>query len=569
MTILKTVLPTCLAGDINTMLFYYLQRYKNVIAMKATNILFAVVIVLITISCSQQNKTNTDLAGDIPVCGTVQFSDGCSEELDKDISYGLALVHHMTFEDAEVVFTKVIEADSNCFWGHWGKALTYIHPLWNDPPSEERLKDGWNLSQKAIKLAKNEKELSYGNALAAYYEDGVQKTDRERLKNYNEGSTTAFEANPDDVEAKAFYALTLIAVADPADKTFANQRKAGALAEEIIREIKDHPAGFHYTIHAYDYPGLSDKALEVANKYGTIAPQIPHALHMPSHIFTRQGMWKESIEWNSRSAAASLEKSNPETTSTHYFHALDYMVYAYLQLGDDNNANTLIDKMKKLDGSYQPVHSTAHTLAVAEGRYYLERQDWKKASTLALPDFAWDKFPEYEALNHFVVGLGAARSGSMPTAALAMGRLDDLQQLIKNPYWAGQVEIQKNIVKAWAAFSGGSKTEAVELMKLASDLEWATQKHPITPGELLPARELFGDLLLELNRPKEALEQYEMSLQRSPNRLNGLYGAARAAELSGDQQKARLYYQQMLDLTSAGDATLNRRQKAMEYLKVS
>ncbi|MEX1238111.1 MAG: tetratricopeptide repeat protein [Cyclobacteriaceae bacterium] len=529
-----------------------------------------VVTLLVTaLACAPSEKNASVLTDDIPICGTVQFSDGCSDELDPMIAYGLALIHHMTYEEADKVFTKVSEADETCFWGPWGKALSVIHPLWNDPPSEERFKAGADLSQAAMKLATTEKEMAYGRTLAAYYEGGLQTPERERLKNFHGAWELAFNANQDDLEAKAFYALSMIAVADPTDKTFASQLKAGALAEEVLLEIQDHPGAFHYIIHAYDYPGLSSKAIQVANTYGTIAPEIPHALHMPSHIFTRLGMWKESIEWNTRSAAAAMKNPVGGAISMHYFHAMDYMMYSHLQRGEVTKARAVLEEMKGRSGPFHAHNATAYALAAGEGRFHLERMDWKSASMMSLPasgEFPWEKFPDSRALNAFAIGLGAARSGPVERAEMAMKSLDSLKPSIKHPYFLGQVDVQKNIIKAWLALGKGKKKDAVELMRQACDLEWATEKHPITPGELLPSRELFGDMLVETNSPKEALEQYEMSLRRSPNRLNSLYGAARAAELSGDHEKAKEYYTKVVELTSDSGDILERRQSAMEKL---
>lgn len=538
--------------------------------MTSSNSLPVAVMVLITaVACAPREKQTSRLITDIPVCGTVQFSDGCSEELDPVIAYGIALVHHMTYEEADKIFTSVAQEDETCFWGPWGKALSYIHPLWNDPPSEERLAAGWDLSQKALKLASTEKEFAYGRAVAAYYENGAQKSDKERLKSFNEGWSQAFGANPQDLEAKAFYALSLIAVSDPTDKTFANQLKAGKMAEEVLTEIADHPGAFHYIIHAYDYPGLSDKAIQAANNYGKIAPEIPHALHMPSHIYTRQGMWKESIEWNTRSAAAGLKAPSGGAVSAHYFHAMDYMMYSHLQRGEITKAQEVLKKIQTLTGPFQAHPATAYALAASEGRFYLERMDWKSASKVTLPtnnQFAWEKFPDSQALAAFAMGLGAARNGSVEQANVALNRLDSLKPSIKHPYFAGQVEVQKNIIKARMAFDKGNRKEAIALMQQACDLEWKTEKHPITPGELLPSRELFGEMLIEAKLPKEALEQYEMSLQRSPNRLNSLYGAARAAALSGDHEKAKQYYAKVVALTSESTDIVDVREKAKAKL---
>lgn len=255
----------------------------------------------------------------------------------------------------------------------------------------------------------------------------------------------------------------------------------------------------------------------------------------------------------------------------HYFHALDYLNYAYLQRGEDNKAGQVLADMRNLVGPFQLTPPTAYALAAAESRPALERQDWKRAAALKpmrSADVAWDKFPEYEALTHFAAGLGAARTGSTGIAKKAVTRLGELQGQIKDPYWIGQIEIQKNIVNAWLAFGNGSKKVAVDLLTAAAEQEWATQKHPITPGELLPARELLGDLLLELDRPQDALVHYEMSLQRSPQRLNTLYGAGLSAEMSNEVAKATMYYAEFIQLTADADSTLTgKRQKAEEYLK--
>jgi len=525
------------------------------------------ILLITSVACSPQKESAP--ITEIPVCGTVQFSDGCSKELDKTIAYGIALVHHMTYAEAEKEFDNVIKSDSGCFWGPWGKALTYIHPVWADVPTEEQMRVGLSMAQRALTLAKNEKELAYGNTVLSYYSLPDEKTKKERLMAFMEKWKLAYAANANDIEAKSFYALSLIGTIDPGDKSFANQLKAGKLAEEVLQVIPDHPGGFHYVIHAYDYPGLSDKALEAANHYGTIAPEIPHALHMPSHIYTRLGMWKESIDWNKRSAAAAFD-STAATISMHYFHALDYLMYAYLQRGEDTKAYQVLEDMRKLVKPFQVSPVTAYALAATESRLALERQDWKRAAALHVPqaaDFAWDKFPEFEALTHYAIGLGGARSGAVATTKHALSRLDELQKITKNEYWIGQIEIQKNVLNAWLAYADGSKEKALDFITRAADQEWATQKHAITPGDLLPARELFGDLLMELNQPKEAMLQYEMSLQRNPQRLNSLLGAAQAAERLSDNTKAKIYYQQIVDLTSYGDATFEKRQRAMLFLK--
>jgi hypothetical protein len=529
-----------------------------------------ITIVLLTFSCSSKpGNENPVTNSGITLCGTVQFSDGCDTKTDSLIAYGLALTHHMTYDDAEKIFDTVIETTPSCFWGYWGKALTFIHPLWPDEPGAERMQQGLELTQQALQLAKKPRETAFGEALASYYNDGMEKTERERLKSLEEGWQRAFEMLPEDLEVKAWYSLSLIATADATDKSYKNQLKAGQMAEEVLQAIPDHPGGFHYSIHAYDYPELADKAIAAAGKYSDIAPDVPHALHMPTHIFTRLGMWKESIDWNVRSATAASRQRVNGAISYHYFHAIDYIVYAHLQQLEDNKAKAIIDEYKILNGPFQESAVTAYTLGALEGRYALERQDWKTAASLQArqPDHVnWDKFPEYEALTHFAIGLGAARSGAITKAEAAAKRLEELKQKISNPYWATQIEIQKNTVNAWLAFAKGKQKEALDLMTLAANQENATNKHPITPGELLTASELLGDLLMELKKPAEALAQYEIALSRSPRRFNCLYGAARAAELSGDQDKARTHYQILVEVSADAEVSLARREQALTYL---
>jgi tetratricopeptide (TPR) repeat protein len=525
---------------------------------------------LLAFSCTQKTAIENELpqAG-ITLCGTVQFTDGCDTETDSLISYGLALTHHMTYEDAEKIFDSIIETTPTCFWGHWGKALTFIHPLWPDEPGAERMKLGLDLTQQALMLAKKPREKAFGEALAAYYQDGLDKTERERLKSLTAGWERAFQVLPEDLEVKAWYALSLIATAEATDKTYKNQLKAGQMAEEVLQVIPDHPGGFHYTIHAYDYPELANKAISAAKKYSNIAPDVPHALHMPSHIFTRLGMWEESIDWNTRSAKTALELPVGSLVSGHYFHAVDYIVYAHLQRAEDLKASQLIEEAKNTQGPYQNIAATVYTLAALEARYALERQNWKMAAALKVrqPDHVnWDNFPEYEALTYFAIGLGAARNGETAKAEGVAKRLEELKQKVSSPYWATQLEIQKNTVNAWLTFGKGKQKEALELMTLAANLENATNKHPITPGELLTASELLGDMLLELKKPAEALIQYEIALNRSPSRFNCLYGAARAAELSGDSVKAKVYYSTLVDVSSAAEVSLARRAQALSYL---
>jgi tetratricopeptide (TPR) repeat protein len=518
------------------------------------------------ITCSDQKVSEaqkTYLTPDI-MCGTVQFSDGCSPKLDTLIAFGIALIHHMTYDDAEYTFNKVIELDKDCFWGYWGKAMTYIHPLWPDIPDEKTLNDGFALSQNALKLAETEKEKLYGAAVASFFEDGLNKSEPERLEAFRVGWKTATDELPDDIEAKMFSVLSMLATVSPTDKSYKIQKEAGALAESVLKIIPDHPAGFHYAIHAYDYPPLAPIAIRVAREYYKLAPEVPHALHMPTHIFTRLGYWQESIDLNLRSAAAAWKMPVDGKISNHYFHALDYAVYAYLQQSQYEKAKEISYLLDTLRGPYQPLPQIAYSLAAIPGRIALEYQKWNEAANLSLthPNFPWKNFPQYEALLYYAKGIGAGRSKNIEIAEQSLKKLEELQKTFRdaesNKYWIDQIEIQKKVVKAWKLYAQNEINESLELMTAAADLEDATSKNPVTPGALLPAREMLGDLYLDLNRPKDALIQYEFSLKNNPNRFNTLFNAGKSAELSGDMKKAKFYYSELLKLNK--DLKSNRQQ---------
>ncbi len=381
------------------------------------------------------------------------------------------------------------------------------------------------------------------------FKDGVNKTEPKRLAAFYDGWQLASKELPDDIEAKLFYALAMLATAPAGDKLYKVQREAGAIAEKVLETIPDHPGAFHYAIHAYDFPPLAPQALRVARNYYKIAPELPHALHMPTHIFTRLGYWQESIDLNIRSAAVAIKIPVNGLISAQYFHALDYLLYAYLQQSEFEKAKDISNLIDTLAGTFQPSPITAYAIAAIPDRISLEYQNWTEAANLKLnshSNFPWNKFPQYEALLYFTNGIGAGRTGNEKVLQNSVKKLEELQNTFKdtqaNKYWINQIEIQKEAVKAWLLYVQKDKIKAVDEMKKAADLEDASEKNPVTPGSLLPVREMLADLLLEINQPKEALVQYELSLKNSPNRFNSLYGAGKAAELQGDIKKAKFYY---------------------------
>jgi tetratricopeptide (TPR) repeat protein len=503
--------------------------------------------------------------------GTVQLAVSCNEAAGRHLERGLALLHHMTYEGARAAFARATETDPDCAMGYWGQAMTLIHPLWSDPPSQADFKRGQALvSEAKTRGQKSERERAYIAAVEAYYAEGRNRNETANLASFEEGWEKVFRQFPNDLEAACFYALAHMATADPTDKTYAKQKRAGALAEKVLAQIPDHPGAHHYIIHAYDYPALAEEALVVARSYGKIAPEVPHALHMPTHIFTRLGFWQESITMNKRSAATALKHPVGDAISLHYPHALDYLAYAYLQRAEDQKANQVLDTLTALKGPFQVHIAASYPFAAVPARLALERQEWTDAALLeprTPGNYPWDRFPAMEAITHFARALGAARSGNGQGARQALEKLAALREQAAetSAYWAKQVEIQRLSAMAWLAYQEGEQQEALDIMQRAAELEASTEKHPVTPGKVLPARELLADMLLDMGRHKEAQAEYEAALERSANRINSLYGAGRAAELGGNKRKATFYYKKLVEMT-ANDSEQKRLQQVRTFL---
>ena len=488
--------------------------------------------------------------------GTVKFPASCSTDAKRYLNRGLALMHNMTYEDSRAEFAAAVEVDPDCVMGYWGQAMTFIHPLWSDPPDATEFTKGQAFVKNAMERGrKTDWEQAYIKAVGAYYAAGRNEKEKKNLAGFKKGWEEVYRRFPNDVEAASFYAVALLATVDPADKTFAKQRRAGAIAEKVLFQVPDHPGAHHYIIHAYDYPELAGMALRVARSYGNLAPDVPHALHMPTHIFTRMGYWQESIDMNIRSADAALKHPVNNQVSLHHPHALDYLVYAYLQRGEDQKAEEVWDTFKTLKGPYQTHVASAYTFAAIPARIALEQQKWTTAASLQarMPGaYPWDRFPAMEAITYYSIALGAARNGDLELAVEAIGTLKKLEERTADisRYWAKQVEIQRISAMAWLTYQEGEKEKALNLMRLAAGIEASTEKHPVTPGEILPSRELLGDMLFDMGRYKEAQAEYEAALVRNANRFNSLYGAGRAAELAENKEKAVFFYKKLVEITA-------------------
>lgn len=503
--------------------------------------------------------------------GKVDFAISCSKDVQTQFNKGLALLHNMMYLQAEKEFKAVVELDPDCAMAYWGIAMTLFHPLWA-PPSSVELQRGWEAVQKAAALKPStEREMGYISAVTAFYKDWKSVNHPTRISAWEKIQEEVFKANPEDIDAGAFYALAHLATAPKGDKTFTHQKEAGAILENLRTKALMHPGLFHYTIHAYDNPLLASRALEVAKEYDKIAPDAPHAQHMPSHIFVRLGLWTLTAEWNMRSAEAAKKQSKPGELSLHYIHAMDYLIYAYLQKAQDKKAQDTLITINKIE-RYQGSFASAYGIAAAQARYFLELRQWEKAAKLKLrthSTFPWDKYPWFEAITYFARGLGAARSKDTDRARDSIRTLDTFYERSKKAgqdYWGVLVDSQRKTVAAWTAYSEGETDKALQIMKKAAEIEDSVDKHPVTPGAVLPARELLGDMLVLLGKYGEAIDAYEASLLISPNRFNSLYGAGHAAESACDFKKAKLYYSKLIELTSSVDSDRPSLKRAKAFL---
>lgn len=499
--------------------------------------------------------------------GRVDFATSCTKPAQQKFNRAVALLHSFWYDEAEKEFNGVTQTDPKCTMGHWGVAMSLYHPLWAPPVSAELQRAAAAMEKANATTASTQRERDYLAAIATFYRDADKVDHRTRALAYEKAMEQLSVRYPQDREARIFYALALLGTAPPTDKTYANQKKAADILNKVLAAEPNHPGVAHYIIHSFDYPALAHLAVAAARSYSKIAPDSPHALHMPSHIFIRLGLWPESIESNLASAAAGRKHASAKDE----IHAIDYLAYAYLQTAQDAKAKELNDTVYAMSKVDAQIFQVAYALAAIPARYTLERRKWAEAAALKVPaeGFPWNKFAYAEANIYFARSLGASRSGDTAAASTALERLTAMQKSLaeaKEVYWATQVEIQRGAAAAWVAYAQGKHDEALTLMRAAAELEDTTDKHPVTPGPVIPARELLAELLLEMKRPADALKEFEADLVVSPNRFNALYGAAKAAELAGDRQKASMFYAKLTALGERGDGSRTELQAAKKFL---
>ncbi len=459
--------------------------------------------------------------------GSVQFPTSCSRKFQKSFERGVALLHSFAYSAAEKAFRDVAAKDPNCAAPHWGVAMTYFHQLWEPPVAPQNIARGLAEIEQAKRLSSSDREREFIDALSLIYTNADSLPYQERVNRYAEAMRKLAGRYRNDAECQIFYALALIAMAPPSDASHAKQKEAAAILEPLFRKYPQHPGIAHYLIHACDNAEMARQGVAAAKAYSQIAPSAPHALHMPSHIYTRLGMWDESIASNLAAQKAAREQGDKGEE----LHAMDYLVYAYLQLGRDTEAARVLDELRAMSGLDGSDFKMGYAASAMPARYTIERRQWSDAAHLVPVDGA---SPQVSAVTLWTRSVGLARSGKPADARQEIEKLRSAYEKLRAPgddYWATQAHVQMNEALAWVAHTEGKVDEALKLMRGAADEEDALEKRPVTPGAIVPAREQLGDLLLESNQPQEALREFERALTMTPQRRGALMGSTRAREM--------------------------------------
>ena len=501
-------------------------------------------------SAQQHNHAHAGAAPTPATLGRVHFPVACSPGAQAAFNDGIKLQHSFWYQAAVVAFQQVRQLDPDCTMAYWGEAFSLLTNPYS-PPSQANLRQGRALLDEAKRLgARNEREAAYVEALSLVFAGDDLAQHRIRLSAFRDAMERFHNRFPDDSEGAILYALILGVAASPADKTYADQLRGASILEAEWERQPDHPGIVHYLIHLYDYPPLAARGVRAAERYAELAADAPHALHMPSHIFTRIGRWETSIATNQRSA----RRANAVGDFNEELHALDYMVYAYLQRGEDAEARRAMDGASPSRGDLPVRIPFAFAAAAMPARFALERGAWAEAAALTPRG---SNFPETEALTHFARAIGLARSRRSTEAAPDVDALRRIADTLRphDAYWAEQVDIQRETAEGLLLFAGGRQEEGLLALRAAADHQGRTEKHVVTPGPLAPARELLAEALLEAGQHVAALREFEAVQQTEPRRFRAVAGAARAAELAGNSEAMRRHYAALVEIAPNADAT--------------
>lgn len=515
------------------------------------------IVLFLSLSLQELNAQDRHMHEEHPISeeasiGQVNFKVDCEEEVRDDFNRAVAMLHNMMYVTARERFKAITEKDPNCGMAYWGIATTLFQPLWGTRPSDEELEYGWETINKATKLADSEREQLLIASTAAFFREPESADFRTRIQRWTEAMEAAYESYPEDHDIAAFYGLTKLTLGQFVEDRTRLLDEAETLLREVFEEVPTHPGAIHYSIHATDIDGRAENALDIVEAYGEIAPAVPHALHMPTHIYVRLGDWPKVIDWNWRSAEAALNHPVNGAESHHYLHAVDYLVYAYLQQGKDEKAEKVFQEAMKKE-RYQASFISAFHYSAIPARLAVEQRDWEKARALEPrnPDYLpWDASPWAESLTWYAKGLGAVHTGDIESARQTEQKLAELRNRAKESGaddMATYIETDLLVLQGWIEYKNGNEDKAVDLMRSAGEIEDRIEKHPVTPGALQPPKEALGDLLMKIQRPSEALAAYESSNQIWPGRLNTLMGAALAARMIGEEQIARKHIENLVN----------------------
>ncbi len=520
---------------------------------------------------TEQPTEGVDIADEVGDIGEVHFQTSCEESAQESFEVGLGLLHHMWYERARDAFEQVVEIDSDCAMGYWGIAMTHYTPLWY-PPTEEDVQAGTQAVERAQQLDATEREEAFIDAIAAFFEDYDSGEHGEHAEAFRDGFQEAHERDPQDLEAVSFYALGILATAPSVTEDYAEQRQAGALMEGVLEQEPRHPAGHHYLIHAYDFPPLAEMAEEVARSYSDIAPAVPHALHMPAHIFVRLGEWDDVIEWDTRAAEVAEEHQVNGQTSMHFYHSLDYVVHAYLQKGNDARAEETAQWFESAENP-QLILGAVYPAVAIPARIAVEQRDWEAAAQLEplhADEIELEEWPVAELVNHTVRAMGAVFTDDLEQAEEAFQRIEEINQVIAeedDPHWAPHAQAYVDLVEAHIAYANGDIDEAIEKMEEVTEFQDSFDKHPTMPGRILEAGEYLAMMQYEQEQYTQALQTYENALQMTPNRYHLFYGAAISAREAGQREVAARYFAELLQLVDAEEVDRPEVQEAQEFME--
>jgi len=505
------------------------------------------------------NVFRGEAAATAPPGRGVHFQTSCEDHVSAAFDRAVAMLYSFEYPESEKGFRAVLASSPSCTMARWGIAMSLWHPLWA-PPSAADLAAGVAILGGAAEAAPTTREAAYLSAIQSFHDGHAETAHAGRARAYRDRMRQLHLAHLDDDEAAVFYSLSLLGATDPRDKSYADQFRAAGILNWVRNRQPHHPGVLHYLIHSYDFPGIAYLALPAAEIYAEVAPESTHAQHMPSHIFTRLGLWEKSIASNHDSTRSAERYTQHAKLPGHYdegLHSMDYLLYALLQTARDDEARQQLEKLAGIGKTNADNFKVAYTYAAAPARFALERREWEEASRIDLApgEFPWHEFPWARAIVHFARGIGAARSSQLDRARAELAALEELRDSLEPetlPYWREEVFVQAEAVQSWISLAVGDPETALRLARAAADREDAVDKHPVTPGETVPARELLADMLLELQRPSEALTEYRTVLRSSPNRLNALLGAARSLPEHGPG--ARAYYALVVSQTAAGNS---------------